>query len=64
MKKDITDKHENGVCVSDLAARFSKEKLIVCTIIKQKEEFSGRQLPIQAIPSLHFSFLATVYLNH
>jgi len=37
VKKEIIRKHENGVCVSDLALQFGLAKSSICTILKNKE---------------------------
>ena len=37
VKKEIITKHENGVCVSDLAAEHDMTKSTISTIIKSNE---------------------------
>ena len=37
MKKEIIEKHERGVCVSDLASQYGMAKSTICTFLKHKE---------------------------
>jgi len=37
VKKESITKHENGVCVSDLATQFGMAKSMICTILKKRE---------------------------
>lgn len=37
VKKETVVKHENGVCVSDLATQIAMAKSTICTILKNKE---------------------------
>ena len=37
IKKEIITKHENGVCISDLAAQYGMAKSTICLILKNKE---------------------------
>ena len=41
IKKEIITKHENGICVSDLAAEYGMAKSTISTIIKNKEVIKG-----------------------
>ena len=41
VKKEIITKHENGVCVSDLAAEYGMAKSTISTIVKNKEVIKG-----------------------
>ena len=41
VKKEIITKHENGICVSDLAAEYGMAKSTISTIIKNKEVIKG-----------------------
>jgi IS30 family transposase len=41
VKKEIIARHENGVCVSDLATQFGVAKSTICTILKNKETIKG-----------------------
>jgi IS30 family transposase len=41
VKKEITAKHENGVCASDLATQFGMAKSTICTVFKNKEMIKG-----------------------
>jgi len=37
VKKEIIAKHENGVCVCDLATQFGMAKSMICTILKNRQ---------------------------
>lgn len=37
VKKEIIEKHENGICILDLSLQFGWAKLSICTIFKSKE---------------------------
>jgi len=41
VKKEIIAKHENGVCVFDLATQFGMAKSTISTILKNKEAIEG-----------------------
>ena len=41
VKKEIITKHENGIHVSDLAAKYGMMKSIISTIIKNKKVMKG-----------------------
>ena len=41
VKKEIITKHENGICVSDLAAEYGMAKSTISTIIKNKKVVKG-----------------------
>ena len=37
IKKEIIEKHERGVRVSDLASQYGMTKFMICTYLKHKE---------------------------
>ncbi|XP_069193678.1 tigger transposable element-derived protein 1-like [Procambarus clarkii] len=39
LKKEIIEKHERGVCVTDLAREYGRSSSTICTILKRKKEF-------------------------
>jgi hypothetical protein len=38
VKRELTAKHENGVCVSDLGTQFGMAKSTICTIERQSRK--------------------------
>ena len=38
IKKEITDKHEKGTRVVDLACQYDRSTSMICTILKKKED--------------------------
>lgn len=41
LKREIIEKHEQGVRVSDLARQYERSTSTICTILKQKESIKG-----------------------
>ena len=41
LKKEIIEKHEEGVCVVDLTKQYELNNSTICTILKQKESIKA-----------------------
>ena len=41
VKKEISEKHERGMRVADIARIYNKSTSTICTVLKKKEEIRG-----------------------